>query len=54
MAGLVPAIHVFIFKCKQGTDARHNRAFTPVVDGLWPGMTSGYTATEWRFWLAVR
>jgi len=33
MAGLVPAIHVFIFKCKQGVDARHNRAFAPVFDG---------------------
>jgi hypothetical protein len=37
MAGLVPAIHVFARN--KGVDARHTRAFTPVFDGLWPGMT---------------
>src|SRR5689334_5801213 len=39
MAGLVPAIHVFLAKAED-VDARHIRAFTPVFDGLWPGMTA--------------
>jgi hypothetical protein len=39
MAGLVPAIHALI-AAKEGVDARHIRAFTPVFDGLWPGMTA--------------
>jgi hypothetical protein len=41
MAGLVPAIHVFAnIDASQDVDARHIRAFTPVFDGLWPGMTT--------------
>jgi hypothetical protein len=40
MAGLVPAIHDFAEKTKEDVDARHIRAFTPVFDGLWPGMTT--------------
>jgi hypothetical protein len=39
MAGLVPAIHAFEQVKKQVVDARHIRAFTPVFDGLRPGMT---------------
>ena len=39
MAGLVPAIHA-LFRGRKDVDARHKRAFTPVFDGLWPGMTS--------------
>jgi hypothetical protein len=38
MAGLVPAIHVLLRE-RKNVDARHIRAFTPVFDGLWPGMT---------------
>jgi hypothetical protein len=40
MAGLVvPAIHVLVTRISKDVDARHIRAFTPVFDGLWPGMT---------------
>jgi hypothetical protein len=41
MAGLVPAIHVLLAgeTARESVDARHIRAFTPVFDGLWPGMT---------------
>ena len=38
----VPAIHVFLVAVKKDVDARHTRAFTPVCDGLWPGMTLRY------------
>ena len=40
MAGLVPAMHVLTIRCLKDVDARHIRAFTPVFDGLWPGMTN--------------
>jgi hypothetical protein len=36
IVGLVPAIHRF----SQKMDARDTRAFTPVFDGLCPGMTN--------------
>ncbi len=38
MAGLVPAIHVL--RRVEGVDGPGIRAFTPVFDGLWPGMTT--------------
>jgi hypothetical protein len=37
-APLVPAIHVWL-DMRQIVDVRAIRAFTPVFDGLWPGMT---------------
>jgi len=38
VAGLVPAIHVFLAEChEQGVDARDIRAFTLVFDGLMRG-----------------
>jgi hypothetical protein len=43
MAGLVPAIHDFGSASKMW-DARRIRAFTPVSDGLCPGMTDGFRA----------
>src|SRR4051812_37156458 len=39
LAGLVPAIHVFRAARKAWMPGTI-RAFTPVCDGLWPGMTS--------------
>jgi hypothetical protein len=39
MAGLVPAMHVFDDEKQEDVDAPAVRAFTPVFDGLWPGMT---------------
>jgi hypothetical protein len=39
MAGLVPAIRDFLACREKDVDARDNRAFTPVFDGLCPGMT---------------
>jgi hypothetical protein len=46
MAGLVPAIHVLgiLLLIKEVVDARHIRAFTPVFDGLWLGMTAQMSA----------
>jgi hypothetical protein len=39
MAGLVPAIHVFLC-CDQDVDARHiGVQSTPFFERLWPGMT---------------
>ena len=42
MAGLDPAIHVFLSSCTKDVDARlHRRAeATPFFERLWPGMTS--------------
>jgi hypothetical protein len=40
MAGLVPAINALAWG--EDVDARHIRAFTPVFDGLRPGMTLAY------------
>jgi hypothetical protein len=40
MAGLVPAIHVFLKVEKQDVDARDVSAFTRVFDALCAGMTS--------------
>ena len=37
MAGLVPAIHVFLAAAQTWMPAI--RAFTPVFDGLWASMT---------------
>jgi hypothetical protein len=39
MAGLVPAIHAFKLTKKVSRGCPAIRAFTPVFDGLWPGMT---------------
>jgi hypothetical protein len=39
MAGLVPAIHVLSTARKTWMPGTV-RAFTPVLDGLWPGMTT--------------
>jgi len=39
MAGLVPAIHVFLDEMKQDVDARDISAFTRVFDTLCAGMT---------------
>jgi hypothetical protein len=38
MAGLVPAISFMEAQCVPQRDARDIRAFTPVFDGLCPGM----------------
>jgi len=67
MAGLVPAIHVFLRAWPKNADARRINAFMPVFDGPWPGMTqklgrasvdyTGRTSvtsgTKWRsrFWM---
>jgi hypothetical protein len=40
MAGLVPAIHVFLRVEKQDVDARDVSAFTRVFEALCAGMTS--------------
>jgi hypothetical protein len=39
MAGLVPAIHVFLQPTKEDVDARDESAFTRVFDALCAGMT---------------
>jgi hypothetical protein len=39
MAGLVPAIHVFLRRILKAWMPGNIRAFTPVFDGLRPGMT---------------
>ena len=39
MAGLVPAIHVLLLDRQERRGCPSIRAFTPVFDGLWPGMT---------------
>jgi hypothetical protein len=39
MAGLVPAIHVLFVAAPKSWMPGCERAFTPVFDGLWPGMT---------------
>ena len=39
MAGLVPATPIRRAQCQPKRDRRDIRAFTPVIDGLWPGMT---------------
>jgi hypothetical protein len=39
MAGLVPAIHVLRQQGRKTWMPGNERAFTPVFDGLWPGMT---------------
>jgi hypothetical protein len=44
MAGLVPAIA--LNDRKEDVDARPERAFTPVFDGLWPGMTNQSLASN--------
>jgi hypothetical protein len=38
MAGLVPAISFMEAQCVPQRDARDIRAFTPVFDGLCPGL----------------
>jgi hypothetical protein len=37
MAGLVPAVHVFVSNSKTWMPG--HQGVTPVFDGLWPGMT---------------
>jgi hypothetical protein len=36
---------------KKDVDARHLRAFTPVFDGLWPGMTALILLAPFLGWL---
>src|SRR5438874_1099039 len=40
LAGLVPAIHVLTPRQRSSWMPGTMKAFTPVFDGLWPGMTS--------------